>query len=225
VGARYLVSRLKPDFAIIGEPSQWDRVTLGYKGSAWAEITVRRERAHTASQNESASEAAVKTWLAIQAGVEDLNEGKQRAFDRVLLTLRGLSSAQDGFNEWASLQVGVRLPPGLSPGDWYAWLAQICPGAQIRPSGFPMPAYQGEKNNPLVRAFLSGIRTAGGKPGFVLKTGSADLNIVAPAWGCPAVAYGPGDSALDHTPNEHLDLEEYERAVEVLVQVLRTLTQ
>jgi LysW-gamma-L-lysine carboxypeptidase len=58
----------------------------------------------------------------------------------------------------------------------------------------------------------------------VLKTGTADLNIVAPAWGCPAVAYGPGDSALDHTPNEHISLAEYSRAVKVLVAVLKQLT-
>jgi LysW-gamma-L-lysine carboxypeptidase len=68
-------------------------------------------------------------------------------------------------------------------------------------------------------------RRAGGQPGFVLKTGTADLNIVAPAWGCPAVAYGPGDSTLDHTPDEHLPLEEYRNAVEVIRSVLKRLCQ
>src|SRR6202142_2085311 len=33
-GARYVVSRYKPDFAVIGEPNRWDRISLGYKGSA-----------------------------------------------------------------------------------------------------------------------------------------------------------------------------------------------
>jgi LysW-gamma-L-lysine carboxypeptidase len=67
-----------------------------------------------------------------------------------------------------------------------------------------------------VRAFLAGIRAAGGQPGFNLKTGTSDMNFVAPLWDCPVLAYGPGDSALDHTPDEHLPLEEYRRAVEVL---------
>jgi LysW-gamma-L-lysine carboxypeptidase len=49
------------------------------------------------------------------------------------------------------------------------------------------------------------------------------MNIVGPAWGCPIVAYGPGDSSLDHTPNEHLELEELEHAVDVLAKVLATL--
>ncbi|MBV5347232.1 M20/M25/M40 family metallo-hydrolase, partial [bacterium] len=34
-GARFVATQYKPDFAIIGEPNQWDRMALGYKGSAW----------------------------------------------------------------------------------------------------------------------------------------------------------------------------------------------
>jgi LysW-gamma-L-lysine carboxypeptidase len=72
-----------------------------------------------------------------------------------------------------------------------------------------------------VRAFLSGIRSQGGEPRFVYKTGTADLNIVAPVWKCPALVYGPGDSSLDHTPEEHIQLDEYEKAVQVLGGALR----
>ena len=49
------------------------------------------------------------------------------------------------------------------------------------------------------------------------------MNVVAPVWKCPIVAYGPGDSSLDHTPNEHLELDEYWKAVNVLEQTLRSL--
>ena len=37
----------------------------------------------------------------------------------------------------------------------------------------------------------------------------------------PIVAYGPGDSALDHTPNEHLPVDEYWKAVTVLEGTLK----
>jgi LysW-gamma-L-lysine carboxypeptidase len=83
--------------------------------------------------------------------------------------------------------------------------------------------FRAEKNNALVRAFLAAIRGAGGSPAFTVKTGTADMNIAGPAWACPIVAYGPGDSALDHTPHEHLDLAEYARAIDVLANVLMTL--
>jgi LysW-gamma-L-lysine carboxypeptidase len=229
-GARYVVSRYRPKFAIIGEPSRWERVTLGYKGSAWAKITLRRSLAHTAGQGESACEAAVKVWEAIHAWALAFNAGRPRAFDQVLPTLRGMDSGGDGFEEWASLQVGTRLPLDLLPEKWYAELNKVpgiaeTPGITVEPTGFPIPAYRGEKNTPLVRAFLTSIRTAGGQPSFVLKTGTADLNIVAPAWGCPAVAYGPGDSTLDHTSDEYISLEEYQHAVEVIRSVLERLSQ
>ena len=95
----------------------------------------------------------------------------------------------------------------------------------MEPVGFAIPAWSCEKNTRLVRAFLSGIRSQGGEPRFVYKTGTADLNIVAPIWKCPALVYGPGDSSLDHTPHEHISLEEYSKAVIVLRHALQYLLE
>ena len=39
------------------------------------------------------------------------------------------------------------------------------------------------------------------------------------------VAYGPGDSSLDHTAREHISLAEYARSVVVLEATLRGLTR
>ena len=227
-GARYVVDQYKPDFAIIGEPNHWDRVALGYKGSAWAQVTVRRGQAHTASGEETAAEAAIAVWLKIKAFVDSFNADKSKVFDQLLLTLRGMDSDSNEFEQWAKLRVGVRLPVEVSPEDWCEILNKTLTVSEtIRVSvervGFPVSAWKCEKNSPLVRAFLSGIRTQGGEPRFVYKTGTADLNIVAPVWGCPAVVYGPGDSSLDHTPNEHIDVEDYRKAVAVLADVLARL--
>ncbi|HET9914620.1 MAG TPA: [LysW]-lysine hydrolase [Anaerolineales bacterium] len=225
-GARYIATKYKPDYAIIGEPNQWDRVALGYKGSAWADITVRRGQSHTASGEQTACEAAVETWLAVKSFTDSFNAEKTRAFDKLIPTLRGMDSGQDGFEQWARLNVGVRLPPDVSPDDWYEKLKDIIVEAtQVDPLGFAVSAWACEKNTPLVRAFLSGIRSQGGEPRFVYKTGTADLNIVAPVWKCPALVYGPGDSGLDHTPNEHILLEEYAKSVQVLCNALHKLMQ
>ncbi len=230
-GARFVVNEYKPDFAIIGEPNQWDRVALGYKGSAWVNITVKRGQAHTASGEETAAEAAVEVWLKIKAYVDSFNADKQKTFDKLLLTLRGIESDSNDFEQWARLKVGVRLPVEVSPEAWYIKLNEILSDSHLQgdchlsvePIGFAIPAWGCEKNTPLVRAFLSGIRSQGGEPRFVYKTGTADLNIVAPVWKCPAVVYGPGDSSLDHTPNEHIMLEDYVKAVAVLATALNRL--
>ncbi|MDO9302635.1 MAG: [LysW]-lysine hydrolase [Anaerolineales bacterium] len=227
-GARFVATRYKPDFAIIGEPNQWDRMALGYKGSAWAQVIVKRGQVHSASGEETAAEAAVEVWLKIKAYVDSFNADKQKVFDKLLLTLRGMESDSNDFEQWARMKVGVRLPVDVSPEDWYAKLNEIISDSHlegdchltIEPTGFAIPAWGCEKNTQLVRALLSGIRSQGGEPYFVYKTGTADLNIVAPVWKCPAVVYGPGDSALDHTPNEHINLEEYAKAVNVLSEAL-----
>jgi LysW-gamma-L-lysine carboxypeptidase len=222
-GARFVATEYKPDFAIIGEPNQWARVALGYKGSAWATITVKRGQAHTASGEETAAEAAVDMWLKVKAYIDSFNAEKQKTFDKLLPTLRDITSDSNDFEQCAHLEIGVRLPVEVSPESWYGKLSEIVEDAVVAPIRFAIPAWRCEKNTSLVRAFLSGIRSQGGEPRFVYKTGTADLNIVAPVWKCPALVYGPGDSSLDHTPNEHIDLEDYSKSVEVLCHVLHKL--
>jgi [amino group carrier protein]-lysine/ornithine hydrolase len=75
----------------------------------------------------------------------------------------------------------------------------------------------------ITRALTRAIRQQRAQPSLVLKTGTADMNIVGPAWSCPIVAYGPGDAALDHTPDEHIVLAEYLQSIDVLTTALRQL--
>jgi len=227
-GARFAVTQYKPNFALIGEPSRWDRIALGYKGSAWSEVTVQCGQSHSASGNKTAAEAAVDLWALIQSFADQFNTSRKKLFDQILLTLGDIHTTSGDFDQVAVMNIGARLPEDISPEDWYAQLNTIlrdsasCP-ASLKPTGFSVPAWKSDKNTPLVRAFLKGIRQQGGDPRFVYKTGTADINFVAPVWKCPAVVYGPGDSRLDHTPNEHIDLDEYTNAIQVLINVLNFL--
>ncbi len=222
-GARYVKDQYRPALTVIGEPSGWERVTLGYKGSAWFEYRARRSLAHTAAQAESACEAAVAYWNRVGAWAAARNAGCERVFEQVSPTLRGMASQSDGFFESAALKFGLRLPPGLAVAEAEAALRGLLAEAELDMTD-GIAAYRAEKNTPLVRAFLAAIRGAGGTPGFTVKSGTSDMNIVAPVWGTPILAYGPGDSALDHTPEEHILVPEYLRAVDVLAGVLQTLT-
>ncbi len=120
------------------------------------------------------------------------------------------------------MTLGFRLPPGVNPEQMQRILTELAGGVELRFSGGEQ-AYRSGKNNALVRASLTSIRAQGERPGFVLKTGTSDMNVVGPVWQCPIVAYGPGDSSLDHTPNEHVGIAEWERGVAVLEGVLRRL--
>lgn len=225
-GARYVAGQYRPEFVVVGEPSGWDRITIGYKGITITEVFVRRRLTHTAGLEASACDIAIWVWDSIKAFTQVFNRERSRLFEQVTLSLRAMESGEDEFEEWAKLTIGTRLPVDLSPKDWFTQLQAISTPfqAECMAIGFPIPAYRTSKNNYLVRAFLKSIRAQGGRPGFLVKSGTADLNIVAPAWGCPAVVYGPGDSTLDHTPDEHISLAEYKKTVAVLADVLATIS-
>jgi LysW-gamma-L-lysine carboxypeptidase len=121
------------------------------------------------------------------------------------------------------LRASIRIPLGQTPETVQTRIEALAPtGARLRFWGAD-PPYRAEKNTPLVRAFLAAIRAEGLEPAFKVKSGTSDMNVVGPAWNCPIVAYGPGDSSLDHTPNEHLDLAEYRQAIAILTRVLRSI--
>ena len=140
---------------------------------------------------------------------------------RLDAALQEINSGRDGAFGWAEAEIGFRLPPGVDPHELADALA---PGddAQVEASGHEL-AYVAGRDTTVSRALRGAIRAQGGQPRFVHKTGTSDMNVVGPVWYCPIAAYGPGDSALDHTPNEHIDLDEYQRAIAVLADALGRL--
>jgi LysW-gamma-L-lysine carboxypeptidase len=220
-GARYLLDHHPaPDCCVIGEPSGWDRVTLGYKGRLLANVRLRAPFAHSAGETPLPAEQAAALWNTVAERCAAFNAGREGAFARLDPSLRSINSADDGAYGTVDLELSFRLPPGLTPAalsaDVAAWLAVEAPAeVDISFSGGEI-AHESDKNTPLVRGFLRAIREQGARPRFVVKTGTSDMNVVGPAWGCPIVAYGPGDSALDHTPDERIELDAYLRAVDVL---------
>ena len=231
-GARHILSRRKenpPVFCVIGEPSHWDRVTLGYKGRLLLDVSLRVPFSHSAGQSVLPAERGVAVWQAVLAYAAAVNAGKTGAFETLDPSLRALNTTDEGAFGAVTLSVGFRLPPDLAPPALEADLRgaiMAVAGAEdellLDFSGAEV-AYRASKSTPLVRAFLKAIRAQGRQPRFVVKTGTADMNVVGPVWQCPILAYGPGDSSLDHTPDEHIDLEEYLRAIEVLKIALAEL--
>jgi LysW-gamma-L-lysine carboxypeptidase len=151
------------------------------------------------------------------------NGGRSGHFDTLDPALRDFRTFSDGLTNGVDMSVVLRLPPGLQPADLRHEIGQWCNGDEV--TFYPSdPPFEAAKNTPLVRAMLKAIRAAGGQPRFKLKTGTSDMNIVGPAWSCPIVAYGPGDSSLDHTPDEHIEIAEFLRAIDVLAGALRILS-
>ena len=258
-GAHFLLKRLNgrnepaPDFCIIGEPSHWHRVTLGYKGRLLIDLLARRPSSHTAGPEVGVGITAFDLWRRLEQVAE--RHGGRTPFERVLPSLRSIGTTSDGLYDTVRADYGLRLPVDFDVAalvdeltSWFGGAAadiegplfsdldperatgtirceQGHAGLELSLRGYEV-GVRADRHSPLVRAFLAAIRAVGGPevaPKFVVKTGTCDMNIVWPVWRCPIVAYGPGDSTLDHTPNEHLDLNEYLLAVDTVELALRNL--
>lgn len=221
-----------PAYCVIGEPSRWDRVTLGYRGRLVLEVRLRAPFAHSAGAERLPAERGVALWAAVQRYCDQWNASHGAAhsvFDTLSASLRSFLTGDEGAFGTVRMGIGVRVPLAADPDQirqaLVTRLREEASGEDLTleiGSTGGEPAYRGGKSNPLVRALLGEIRALGGTPRFVVKTGTSDMNVVGPHWPhTPLVAYGPGDSALDHTPREHLSLAEYLRAIAVLRGALR----
>ena len=221
-GARHAVTQHTPDFVLIGEPSGWQGLTLGYKGRLVVRAAVEKANFHSAGEGESAADDLTEFWFRVRAWAREL--GGAGLTETVQATVQSLSSEADGLTQRASASLGLRLPLGLGPQEAEAALRGLGQGLPVTLSfaGHETAVRHG-RDNPLTRALRVAIRAAGGTPVFKFKSGTSDMNVVAPHWPVPTLAYGPGDSSLDHTPHEHLELAEYDRAVSVLRLALTRL--
>ena len=255
-GARHIVAQrqqsgVTPFCCIIGEPSRWDRITLGYKGRLLMEAMISAPLAHSSGPGKMPAEMGVDFWTTLFGECRTLNaeKGAQAHFDRISPSLRSIQSGEAGCYGYVSLSLGFRLPSWEPPealknhlAEWLdSWKPvylqapifetdrstspheDFYPKLHLFLSGEEV-CWKGNKSSILVQSFLASIRNNQGQPRFVLKTGTSDLNIVGPAFpAIPIAAYGPGDSTLDHTPYERLDLNEYLRSIEILKEVLKKI--
>lgn len=227
VGARHAAATLPvPDLLIVCEPSGWDGVTLGYKGRLGVELTCERPGAHSAGPEANASDRVVEAYRCIRERLSSAEDvpAAPGAFDRVQVALLDIVGGSDGMRDVCRARLGIRLPPALPPdAAWARIEASERPDGVHAERGESVPAVRGPRDTPLVRAFRRAIRGAGGRARTSVKTGTADMNVVAEPWPVPMVAYGPGDAALDHTPHERLSLREFDASVGVLRAVLDDL--
>jgi len=229
-GARFLSTRRAPAACIIGEPSGWEGVTLGYKGRLRLTLDITGPCGHSAGPDASACDIVTSWWQAVRRRLESLNADRSGAFDSITSCILALASSDNGLHQSARLAAGFRLPTWIAPNALEHELPALTPPAV--PPAFTASlhfearelAHASPRNDPVARALSHAIRQHAGTPRPKLKTGTSDMNVVAPLWRCPIAAYGPGDSRLDHTPDERLDLAEYLAAIAVLRAALQTLS-
>jgi LysW-gamma-L-lysine carboxypeptidase len=225
-GALHLIeNREAPETVINGEPSGWDAISLGYRGIVGAEYTSSTPAGHSSRPESNAIDHATAWWERVRAAVADENgDAEPGGFDTITATTESMAGGltDDGSAVAASMSARFRVPPSATP-DSVRALVESCLDEGTLSWGASIPPHVASPRGPLPAALRKGIRAAGGEPTHLHKTGTADSNLYADAWGVPVVTYGPGDADLDHAPDERLPLAAFDRAVSVLTTACEQL--
>lgn len=216
-GAEHLGQTQSPACAIVGEPNGWSGVGIGYKGRVTMRYDVRRPACHTASPGQKATEAVIEFWNLLLAYVGTQGPS-DRVFDRPIATAYEFS----GTIERATIDIWCRIPPGFDLPAFEHYLNQNKADGELTVSD-RTPGIRLGPRTPAISALCGAIRGQGGQPRLKLKSGTADLNVVGKYWDIPMAVYGPGDSSLDHTDHEHIDLHEYATSITVLTGAVESL--
>lgn len=223
-GARHAAAQFNPSACVIGEPSGAGAVTIAYKGRLNFHAKLTTGASHSAGPGTTAAENAVAAWNTVRELTERLTPDRSNAFDHIQARLRSLNTRSDGLHDTAEAHVGLRLPSGIDPYALEAQIRTALVGVDLRFDGHEF-AHEGDPRSWLVRSLTGAIRNRGHKPRLLRKTGTSDMNVVARSWKCPIVAYGPGDSSLDHTPHERLEIQEYFAAIHTLRTALEEIVR
>jgi LysW-gamma-L-lysine carboxypeptidase len=235
-GVKNLISEgISADYAIFGEPSGAENITIGYKGNLRLKLTCETYTGHSSAPwlYENAIEKAFELWQQIENTYPPV-EKQESPYHAVTACLIKLSGGKEipKVPSKCEMQIDLRVPPQFTSAQVFKEAENVIKQYQaanpkvsvkvaIKDSNEP---FEVNKNSPLVRAMSYSIRKVQNKPATLLrKTGTGDMNILGRAMNMPIVTYGPGDSHLDHTKDEHIEIGEYLTGIQVYKETILKL--
>jgi LysW-gamma-L-lysine carboxypeptidase len=228
-------NELDLDYAVIGEPSNTENIVIGYKGLLDLRLKCKTKTGHSAApwRYDSAVDKAIEVWSLLKGGFPDSGERESR-FHSVTGCLTGITGG-DSTNVVPSncvLTLDIRIPPSLNSSQLLANFRKKIgsylndnPNVTIDLEVIDrVEGYLSDSDSPLTRAFSYAVRRIRKKNSlFLKKTGTSDMNTLASKVKIPIIAYGPGDSSLDHTDEEQIRFKDYLDAIDIYVEALKRL--
>lgn len=237
-GVRHLITQgIKADYAIFGEPSGAENVCIGYKGQIQLKVNITTETGHASTPwfYDNALEKAYELWELIRSQSSypslDPSVSPYKAVTACLVRLVG-GEATSVIPFEVEMNLDIRIPIQFSTSVVNEQLSKIItkyqeanPKIVVKHQVMDtVEPFEVTKSSPLVHVMASSVRKVLGKPATLLhKTGTGDMNILGTHMNLPIVTYGPGDSHLDHTLDEHIEIEEYLKAIEVYKETILRL--
>jgi LysW-gamma-L-lysine carboxypeptidase len=239
-GVKHLITQgITADYAIFGEPSGVENVTIGYKGQIQLKIVLKTETGHASTPwlYDNSLEKAIELWKQIKNASSypslDPSASPYNAVTACLVKLVG-GRATSVVPFEAEMNLDVRVPIQFSTDQVFEQIQKIITKYQAANPKVSVKAtvldtvepFEVNKASPLVHILASSVRKVLNKPATLLhKTGTGDMNILGKAMNLPIVTYGPGDSHLDHTLEENIEVKEYLDAISVYKETLLKLAE
>jgi [amino group carrier protein]-lysine/ornithine hydrolase len=222
----------KFDYAVFGEPSGADRLTIGYRGRVSLQVSVRTTGGHAGSP--WAHRSAFDEFGALMSKLRRYELSKTVDGDHfrslsISPTLVKAGSYQNVIPGRCEATLDLRLPPSISSASAIREVRAIAEDAgddvkvRVR-AGLPTEAYEADIGSKLVRAFgraiIMSLKT---RPKLIRKTGTGDMNTFAQKKGAVCLTYGPGLSATSHTDGEMVRINDYLDSIEVVKGAVKQL--
>ena len=239
-GVKHLITQgIKADYAIFGEPSGVENITIGYKGQIQLKIVCHTQTGHASMPwlYENALENAYQIWEQIKNAFPypslEKPESPFNAITACLVRVAG-GRATSVIPFEAEMNLDIRVPIQFNTTqvfeqiqkiitDYLAANPKVTAKATVLDTVEP---FEVNKTSPLVHVLSSSVRKVLSKPATLLrKTGTGDMNILGRSMKLPIVTYGPGDSHLDHTLDEHIEINEFMQAISVYKETLLKLSE
>lgn len=231
-GIKNLVKKkMDVDYAVFGEPSKLDHITIGYKGRLAISLRIDvKSSAHASAPwlaKNAIEEAALFTGRLKESLEARGGDNRTTQITAALTEIRGGSSHNVTPQE-CTATMDIRIPTTTSCkmieekiSDLVREISEERDVEAFYSILDETEPFEASPRSTLVRAFNLGIlevERAHAIP--IRKTGTGDMNVMGTRWSIPVVTYGPGDPHASHTVNECVSVSEYLRGIEVLKRTL-----
>lgn len=232
-GIKHLVSRnLEVNYAIFGEPSGIDRITVAYKGRLAIRLVCDvGNSAHASApwMARNSIEEMSTLWNELRSEIirtESLKSGSN-SVTCAITEIEG-GSSHNVTPQRCKATIDIRIPVKTTCDEILGRIDSVINRVsksrgtiiKYRTEDSTEP-FESEYRSVLVRALsLSIIDVCKVRPLLIRKTGTGDMNILGNALKMPAVTYGPGDPHSSHTITEKIEIQEYISSIEVYIRTL-----
>jgi LysW-gamma-L-lysine carboxypeptidase len=226
---------LKPHYAVFGEPSGIENITVSYKGRLEIRLLCDvNNSAHASAPwlSLNAIDEIYKSWEKLKDDIDVINKpfGNNKT-DKVSFSVTEINggSSHNVTAQKCRMTLDIRIPTQMNCSDVLGIVDSSIKEINVSNPNIKLKyrvedktePFKANISSPLVRSLvLSILETRKKRPILLKKTGTGDMNILGNVFNIPVVTYGPGDPHASHTIDERIYIPDYLVGIEVYKTML-----